>query len=303
MPDSRVLSCKLDATHTDAATALGLAKGTEAINISRQRLIEDEVQLLEDIWLPATRFKKLLDRDQASFGPLLYPLYESECGATIVHASETFFVRRAMKAGLQDQIVQRVESKAGIDVLGVYENGFRHVINSKGPIKVPADMKGMKIRVSGGKFRQDVFASLGAVPTKVSWGETFAAMQTGVVDGAEAAAYGFYGKKMYEVQKNLSLTNHVYTPSFLLGSQDFMKSLTEEQRKVFEEVGAEITEAAYDEAAQLETKYLEDMKSKLAVNETDGAAFQKATEGVSKSYIDKNGDDFLKIIDATRSAS
>lgn len=212
-------------------------------------------------------------------------------------------VQRAMKAGLQQEIVERAEKKAGIEVLGVYENGFRHVINSKGPITTPADMEGMKIRVSGGKFRQDVFASMGAVPTKVSWGETFAAMQTGVVDGAEAAAYGFYGKKMYEVQKNLSLTSHVYTPSFLLASQEFMQSLTEEQRKVFEEVGAEITDAAYEEAAALEAKYLKDMESKLKVNKTDGPAFQKATEGVSKSYIEKNGDDFLKIIENTRNAS
>ena len=212
-------------------------------------------------------------------------------------------VQRAMKAGLQNQIVKRAEEKSGLAVVGVYENGFRHVINSKGPITTPNDMSGMKIRVSGGKFRQDVFASMGAVPTKVSWGETFAAMQTGVVDGAEAAAYGFYGKKMYEVQKNLSLTSHVYTPSFLLASQGFMKSLSEEQRKVFKEVGAEITEAAYAEAAELEAKYLKDMEARLKVNKTDGAAFQKATEGVSKSYIDKNGDDFLKIIEETRNAS
>ena len=212
-------------------------------------------------------------------------------------------VKRAMAAGLEEQIEERVEAEAGLEVLGIYENGFRHVINGKQSITTPADMDGMKIRVSGGKFRQDVFASLGAVPTKVAWGETFAAMQTGVVDGAEAAIYGFYGKKMYEVQKNLSLTSHVYTPSFLLASEDFMGRLTEEQRTVFEEVGKAITAEAYDEAAALETQYLDDMKAKLEVNETDGLAFQEATAGVSKSYVDKNGDDFLKIIDETRNAS
>lgn len=212
-------------------------------------------------------------------------------------------VRRAMKAGLEEKIAERIESEAGVEVLGIYENGFRHVINAKKPIETPADMDGMKTRISGGKFRQGVFEAMGAVPTKVAWGETFTAMQTGVVDGAEAAAYGFYGKKMYEVQDYLSLTGHVYTPSFLLASQDFMSSLTDEQRKVFEEVGREITDASYEKAAELETRYLDEMKAKLKVNEVDLPAFQKATEGVSKSYTDKNGDEYLKIVEETRSAS
>lgn len=212
-------------------------------------------------------------------------------------------VQRAMAAGLEDQIESRVEDAAGIEVLGIYENGFRHVMNSAGAIETPADMDGKKIRVSGGKFRQDVFASMGAVPTKVSWGETFAAMQTGVVDGAEAAAYGFYGQKMYEVQDYMSLTSHVYTPSFLLASEDFMGSLTDEQRTVFEEVGAEITEASYAEAAEMESRYLDEMRERLSVNEVDLPAFQTATEGVAQSYIDKNGEDFLTIVNETRSGS
>ena len=212
-------------------------------------------------------------------------------------------VKRAMEAGLEDQIRERIEEVAGIEVIGVYENGFRHVINSAKPIETPADMEGMKTRISGGKFRQDVFASMGAVPTKVAWGETFTAMQTGVVDGAEAAAYGFYGQKMHEVQDYLSLTSHVYTPSFLLASEDFMASLTDEQRQVFEEIGREITSMAYSNAAELEAKYLDEMRAALSVNEVDLPAFQEATASVKDGYVEKNGDDYLKIVEETRAGS
>ena len=209
-------------------------------------------------------------------------------------------VQRAMAAGLEQQIRERIEKKASVKVVGVYENGFRHVINSQRSIMVPDDISGMKIRISGGKFRQGVFESMGAVPTKVAWGETFTAMQTGVVDGAEAAIYGFYGQKHYEVQKHLSLTSHVYTPSFLIASTTFWKSLTPEQRKVFEEVGREITAEGYELAAGLESQYLGTMRKHLAVNDADLKAFQDKTRIVYATYTDKYGDAWLKIVDGSR---
>jgi TRAP-type transport system periplasmic protein len=208
-------------------------------------------------------------------------------------------VKRAMMGKLGAEVAARIE-KQGVVVIGMYENGFRHVINKMRAIKTPADIKGMKIRISGGKFRQGVFASMGAIPTKVAWGEAFTAMQTGVVDGAEAAAYGFYEQKHYEVQKFLCLTSHVYTPSFMLASKSFWGSLSAEQQKVFKAVGQEITAAAYDKSAALEKKYFGIMKTKLAINAVDLPAFQKATRPVYKSYIDSQGDDWVKLVEATR---
>ncbi len=209
-------------------------------------------------------------------------------------------VRRAMASGLEEAVRDRIEEVASVKVVGVYENGFRHVMNSSKPIVTPADMDGMKVRISGGTFRQDVFASMGAVPTKVSWGETFTAMQMGVVDGAEAAAYGFYGQKMYEVQKYLSLTKHVYTPSFLMASESFWNSLTDEQKTVFADVGREITEESYDKAAAMEAQYIEDMGKTLAVNDIDLAAFQAKVSGVSATYTDQYGTDWLELVDKAR---
>ena len=209
-------------------------------------------------------------------------------------------VQRAMKAGLEDAIRARIEEVGGMKVVGVYENGFRHVVNTRRAIAEPFDLEGLKIRISGGKFRQQVFQDMGATPQKVSWGETFTALQTGVVDGAEAATYGFYEQKHFEVAGFLSLTKHVYTPSFLLASNAFFDSLTPDQQKVFIEVGREITDRAYDSAAALEAKYFEEMKGKLAINDVDLAAFKKATRGSYADYVEGQGDDYLKIVDGAR---
>lgn len=160
--------------------------------------------------------------------------------------SDRDHVKRSMAAGLEDAIRSRIEEVGNVTVIGVYENGFRHVINTQRAVSEPFDLEGLKIRISGGKFRQGVFQQMGATPQKVSWGETFTALQSGVVDGAEAATYGFYEQKHFEVAKHLSLTGHVYTPSFLLASKAFMQSLSPEERKIFMEVGRAITAQAYD---------------------------------------------------------
>ena len=208
-------------------------------------------------------------------------------------------VRRAMAAGLEDAIRTRIEEVGNLAVIGIYENGFRHVINTERAIAEPFDMEGLKIRISGGKFRQGVFQQMGAQPQKVSWGETFTALQSGVVDGAEAATYGFYEQKHFEVATHLSLTSHVYTPSFLLGSKAFMDSLSDEQRAVFIEVGRAITDQAYETSAALEAKYFEEMKDKLQINEVDLDAFQEATASSYDDYVDSQGDDYLAIVRST----
>ena len=209
-------------------------------------------------------------------------------------------VRKAMGGALGQQVTERLESKAGVVVVGIYENGFRHVLNKERAVASPGDLKGLKIRISGGKFRQGVFQQMGATPQKVAWKETFTALQTGVVDGAEAATYGFYEQKQYEVAKHLSLTGHVYTPSFLVASKAFWESLTDEQRTVFKEVGAQITDQAYEAAEALEAKYFAEMKQHVAINEVDLSAFQAATRKSYDDYVKSQGDDWLKLVEAAR---
>ena len=210
--------------------------------------------------------------------------------------SDRDHVKRAMTSGLEDAIRARIEEVGNLKVIGIYENGFRHVINTERAVVEPFDLEGLKIRISGGKFRQDVFQQMGATPQKVSWGETFTALQSGVVDGAEAATYGFYEQKHFEVANYLSLTGHVYTPSFLLASNSFMNSLNDEQQKVFVEVGRAITDQAYDVSAALEEKYFEEMKSLLVINEVNLAEFQEATASSYDNYVESQGDEYLKLV-------
>ena len=105
--------------------------------------------------------------------------------------------------------------KKGLKVLAVWENGYRHITNNKRPIKVPADLKGIKLRVPEGKWRVKMFQAYGANPSPMKFSELFTALQTGVMDGQENPFTQIYSAKLQEVQKYLSLSGHVYTPAYL----------------------------------------------------------------------------------------
>ena len=141
---------------------------------------------------------------------------------------------------------------------------------------------------------------MGATPQKVAWKETFTALQTGVVDGAEAATYGFYGQKHYEILKYLSLTNHIYTPSFLLMSKKFFNSLSKEDQKIFEEVGKSITDEQYTKAASLEKYYFKNMEGKVEINKVDLKPFKSKVADLVLKYEKENGRKWLDIVEKTR---
>src|SRR5437773_7012676 len=105
--------------------------------------------------------------------------------------------------------------KKGLKVLAVWENGYRHITNSKRPIKVPGDLQGIKLRVPEGKWRVKMFQAYGANPSPMKFSEVFTALQTGVMDGEENPFTQIYSAKFQEVQKYLSLTGHVYTPAYV----------------------------------------------------------------------------------------
>jgi tripartite ATP-independent transporter DctP family solute receptor len=125
--------------------------------------------------------------------------------------------------------------KKGIKVLAVWENGFRHITNNKHPIVTPADLKGIKLRVPEGKWRVKMFQAYGANPSPMKFSEVFTALQTGVMDGQENPFAQIASAKFYEVQKYLSLTGHVYTPSYLVVGTKKWAGYPADVRKVLDE--------------------------------------------------------------------
>ena len=175
--------------------------------------------------------------------------------------------------------------KKGIKLLAVWENGYRHITNNKHPINTPADLKGLKLRVPEGKWRVKMFQAYGANPSPMKFSEVFTALQTGVMDGQENPFAQIASAKFYEVQKYLSLTGHVYTPSYVaVGSKKFA-TLPANVRKIIEDTAKETQAWVYDKAARDDEELLEKMKkSGIKVNEANKDAFIAASKPVYEEF-------------------
>jgi len=175
--------------------------------------------------------------------------------------------------------------KKGLLVLAVWENGYRHITNSKRPIKVPADLKGIKLRVPEGKWRLKMFQAYGANPSPMKFSELFTALQTGVMDGEENPFTQIYSAKLQEVQKYLSLSAHVYTPAYLIVGKSHWNSLPADVRRVLEETAKETQAFVYDYATKDDTALLAKLKqSGMQVNDVDQDAFVAASKPIYEEF-------------------
>ena len=175
--------------------------------------------------------------------------------------------------------------KAGYQVLATWENGFRQITNNAHPIKVPEDLKGIKLRVPKGKWRVKMFQAYGASPSAMGLSEVFVALQTGVMDGEENPLTQIYTSKFQEVQKYLSMTDHVYTPAWIVTSPRKWKALPADVRKQLEEAARETQPFVYQQGAKMDEELLGKLKAGgMQVNEADKQAFQKASKPVYDEF-------------------
>ncbi|MDR1621139.1 MAG: DctP family TRAP transporter solute-binding subunit, partial [Synergistaceae bacterium] len=146
--------------------------------------------------------------------------------------------------------------KKGLRGLAFWENGFRNFTNSKVAVKVPADVKGMKIRTMENDVHLSAWRALGANPTPMAFTELFTALQQGTVDGEENPLGIIDGNKFQEVQKYISLTQHVYTPYILCMNPDKYNSLSSAQKAAIDKAAKESTEYQRKRSQELEKQIL-----------------------------------------------
>ena len=175
--------------------------------------------------------------------------------------------------------------KKGLKALALWENGFRQITNSKRPIKVPADLAGIKLRVPGGKWRVKMFQAYGANPSPMKFSEVFTALQTGVMDGEENPLTQIYSAKFQEVQKYLSLSGHVYTPAYVTVGATHWNALPADVRKILEDTAKETQAYVYEVAAKDDEELLGKLKAAgMQVNEVDKNAFVAASKPIYEEF-------------------
>ena len=138
----------------------------------------------------------------------------------------------ALTQGAVGKEIFKILDKAGVVPLAWGENGYRELTNSKHPVRTPADMKGLKIRVVGSPLFVETFTALGANPTQMSWADAQPAFASGAVDGQENPMSIFTAAKLHTVgQKNLTMWGYVADPLVFVVNKEIWNSWTPQDRE------------------------------------------------------------------------
>ena len=209
--------------------------------------------------------------------------------------------RGVLDGEIGQELLDKV-SENNLVALAWSENGFRHVTNSSRPINTPADLQGLKIRTMENPVHMEAFRAAGASPTPMAFPEVFAALQQNVIDGQENPIPVITASKFWEVQSNLTLTGHVYSPAIILASPSLWDGLSDEEKGWFEEAAKVAVEAtrAKVEADEANGVALLRQNGMNVVETVDQAAFQQAVAPAYDSFKAKYGDEMLKRIQAAQ---
>lgn len=195
---------------------------------------------------------------------------------------------------LNDQLLPK-----GVRLVCFAENGFRQITNNKKVIKTPADLKGVKIRVQPIPAHLELFKVLGANPTPIDFGELYTALLQKTVDAQENSITLIYSSKLYEVQKYLSMTDHVYAPSALFISEAYYKKLPADLQKIVMEGSKRFSIASRTNQQRMAKEVVKDLEAKgvqiYHLTDAEKKAFMDAAKPVYKQMEPVLGADLIKL--------
>ncbi len=194
-------------------------------------------------------------------------------------------------------LFQKLDSK-GIVGLAYWDNGFKDFSANK-PLKLPGDVRGLKMRIQSSKVLDAEIRALGGIPQVMAFSEVYQALQTGVVDGTENPPSNFYTQKMNEVQKYLTLSDHGVIEYAVIANKKFWDGLPADIRTILEGAMKDATKYANDIAKEENDKALAAVKATgkteiLTLSPDAKAAWKKALLPVHREMESRVGKDIIQ---------
>jgi len=275
-----------------AKRAAELTGGKVKVEVYPNSTLYKDKEEMEALQIGAVQ---MLAPSLAKFGPLgvrefeLFDLPFIFDSATELHKVTTGPVGK--------MLFTKLESK-GVKGLAYWDNGFK-VMSANRPLKMPDDYKGLKMRIQSSKVLEAQMRSVGALPQVMAFSEVYQALQTGVVDGTENPPSNLYTQKMYEVQKNVSITNHGYLGYAVITNKKFWDGLPADVRgqleKAMEEATTYANKIAQEENDESMAKVKASGKSDVYTpTEQERLALKKAMIKVHKEMESRIGADTLR---------
>ena len=180
------------------------------------------------------------------------------------------------------KVMDKLQEK-GLVGLAYWENGFRNLTNSKRPVTKLEDLDGVKLRVMQNEVYLDSFKLMGANAIPLPFSELFSALETKTVDGQENPYNTILSSKFYEVQKYLSVTNHVYSPWIMTVSKKWWDQLSKDEQKVLSDAAKASRDFERKDTREEAAKAVADLKAKgMAVNEVSPQEVARMREKLTR---------------------
>jgi tripartite ATP-independent transporter DctP family solute receptor len=198
---------------------------------------------------------------------------------------------RVLDGEIGQELLDKLE-EVDLKGLAYAERGFRNLTNSVRPVRTPADVEGLKIRVMENPVYIDTFQALGANAVPMAWTEALTAMQQQTIDGQENPINVIYSFKLYEPQQYLSLTRHTYAPAIIVMSLSLWNELPADVQQILEESAQEAAEHERQWNADMASEQLAALRENGmdVIEDPDIAAFQQAVSSVYDEYGEAFGE-------------
>jgi C4-dicarboxylate-binding protein DctP len=282
------------------ALAEAATKGRVKIELYPNSTLYKDKEELEALQLGAVQ---MLAPSLAKFGPMGVKEFELFDLPFIFNDKQALY--RVTQGPIGQDMLKKLESK-GIRGLAYWDNGFK-MMSSNRAMRVPADMKGLKLRIQSSKVLDKQMRALGANPQVMAFSEVYQAMQTGVVDGGENPPSNVFTQKMHEVQKHLTATNHGYIGYAVIVNKKFWDKLPADIRTQLEAAMKEATDYANNIAQQENDQALEGIRKSgkttiYVPTEAERAEWRKALVPVHKAMEARIGKELIAAVNKATAA-
>ncbi|MBW3095846.1 TRAP transporter substrate-binding protein [Pseudohoeflea coraliihabitans] len=202
--------------------------------------------------------------------------------------------RDALAGDLGAKLTEVLRESANLEVLAFGEIGVRVVSNNTRPVETPEDLKGLKLRTPGSPTRIMAFTKLGASPVQIDLGDVYLALRQGTIDGQENPMSVIKEFSLHEVQKYISLTNHVYTPVTLAMNGDAYDALSDEMKTAVKDAAKAAATVTHENSDKQDAELVAIFEEAgVTVNAPDLAPFQEASAEIHEEIGKVVGEDFM----------
>lgn len=203
--------------------------------------------------------------------------------------------------GEMGQILFNSLEKNNMNVMAIWNNGFKQMISSKGPLIYPSDFKGQQFRIMRSDILAEQFKALGAKAEVIPFNQVYQSLEKGIVDGQENTISNIYSKRIYQVQDYITISNHGYLGYAVIINNEFLKSLPEEIRIIIKESMRETTVWQHQKAIKMNKKQFMKIKKNSDINihiltDEEKKKWKEALEPVYETLDPVIGEELEKLV-------